>query len=166
MRHERSVISEARARVGAGVFSLRDGIQEVMKHFEVILFWAVTVISMAAMIKLRHQQPSLWRRGLAEDIEGLWETVDAAGGRTAYRRAASGHGVRSARGTLSPEPHSRPDANAGRSIVAPDWSGRVRSLVYRAFTRIGEEQVPDAKTLAGLAPLVEPLLGDEMAPAG
>src|SRR5881409_3662891 len=28
---------------------------------------------MTAMIKLRHQQPSLWHRGLAEDIEGLWE---------------------------------------------------------------------------------------------
>ena len=25
------------------------------------------------MIKLRHQQPSLWHRGLAEDNEGLWE---------------------------------------------------------------------------------------------
>ncbi|HMI50386.1 MAG TPA: hypothetical protein VK525_02665 [Candidatus Saccharimonadales bacterium] len=25
------------------------------------------------MIKLRHQQPLLWHRGLAEDIEGLWE---------------------------------------------------------------------------------------------
>ena len=25
------------------------------------------------MIKLRHQQRSLWHRGLAEDIEGLWE---------------------------------------------------------------------------------------------
>ena len=24
---------------------------------------------MTAMIKLRHQQPSLWHRGLAEDIE-------------------------------------------------------------------------------------------------
>jgi hypothetical protein len=28
---------------------------------------------MTAMIKLRHQQPSLWHRGLVEDIEGLWE---------------------------------------------------------------------------------------------
>jgi hypothetical protein len=28
---------------------------------------------MTAMIKVRHQQPSLWHRGLAEDIEGLWE---------------------------------------------------------------------------------------------
>ena len=25
------------------------------------------------MIKLRHQQPSLWHRGLAKDIEGFWE---------------------------------------------------------------------------------------------
>jgi hypothetical protein len=31
------------------------------------------VIRMTAMIKLRHQQPSLWRRGLTEDVEGLWE---------------------------------------------------------------------------------------------
>jgi hypothetical protein len=28
---------------------------------------------MTTMIKLRHQQPSLWHRGLAEDIGGLWE---------------------------------------------------------------------------------------------
>ena len=28
---------------------------------------------MAHMIKLRHQQPSLWTKGLAEDIEDLWE---------------------------------------------------------------------------------------------
>jgi hypothetical protein len=31
------------------------------------------VIRITTMIKLRHQQPSLWHRGLAEDIEGLWE---------------------------------------------------------------------------------------------
>lgn len=28
---------------------------------------------MASMIKLRHQQPSLWPSGLAADIEDLWE---------------------------------------------------------------------------------------------
>jgi hypothetical protein len=28
---------------------------------------------MASMIKLRHQQPSLWHSGLAADIEDLWE---------------------------------------------------------------------------------------------
>jgi hypothetical protein len=47
--------------------------KKVIKHFEDILFWARTLIRMTAMIKLRHQQPSLWHRGLAEDIEGLWE---------------------------------------------------------------------------------------------
>src|SRR3981081_4374285 len=46
---------------------------KVIKHFDGILFWKATVIRMTAMIKLRHQQPSLWHRGLAEDIEGLWE---------------------------------------------------------------------------------------------
>jgi hypothetical protein len=28
---------------------------------------------MTTMIKLRHKRPSLWHRGLAADIEGLWE---------------------------------------------------------------------------------------------
>jgi len=46
---------------------------KVIKHFDGILFWKATVIRMTAMIKLRHQQPSLWHRGLTEDIEGLWE---------------------------------------------------------------------------------------------
>src|ERR1700693_2656968 len=41
---------------------------------------------MTAMIKLRHQQPSLWHRGLAEDIEEVWEP-DASGGQAAERRA-------------------------------------------------------------------------------
>ena len=96
--------------------------KKVIKHFEIILFWAGTVIRMAAMIKLRHQQPSLWHRGLAEDIEGLWEPwmrlvdellTDEPFLDTVYE--AQG-------GTLSPEPLSRPDANAGRSncgAIAP-----------------------------------------------
>src|SRR5258708_6342825 len=46
---------------------------KVIKHFDCILFWKANVIRMTAMIKLRHQQPSLWHRGLSEDIEGLWE---------------------------------------------------------------------------------------------
>src|ERR1700732_2356293 len=46
---------------------------KVIKHFDGILFWKATVIRMTAMIKLRHQQPSLWHRGLAEDMERLWE---------------------------------------------------------------------------------------------
>src|SRR5258708_37247319 len=46
---------------------------KVIKHFDGILFWKATVIRMTAMIKLGHEQPSLWHRGLAEGIEGLWE---------------------------------------------------------------------------------------------
>jgi hypothetical protein len=48
------------------------GFKKVIKYFDGILFWKATVIRMTAMIKLRHQQPSLWHRGLAEDIEGPW----------------------------------------------------------------------------------------------
>jgi hypothetical protein len=47
------------------------GFRKVIRHLEDILFWTATVIWMAAMIKLRHPQPSLWHRGLAKDIEGL-----------------------------------------------------------------------------------------------
>src|ERR1700730_4768935 len=61
-------------RVGVRTFSFAQVVfKKVIKHFYDILFWARTVIRMTTMIKLRHQQPSLWHRGLAEDIEGLWE---------------------------------------------------------------------------------------------
>src|ERR1022692_3731703 len=53
--------------VGAVVFN------QAIKHFLDILSWARVALTMTCMIKLRHQQPSLWHRGLAEDIEGLWE---------------------------------------------------------------------------------------------
>src|SRR5260370_42282299 len=46
---------------------------KVIKDVDGILFWKAIVIRRTAMIKLRHQQPSLWHRGLTEDIEGLWE---------------------------------------------------------------------------------------------
>src|SRR5216683_1914941 len=46
------------------------GFEKAIKHFEDIFFWAGRMVRMTGMIKLRHQQPSLWHRGLAEDIEG------------------------------------------------------------------------------------------------
>src|SRR5450631_1662661 len=92
---------------------------KVIEHFDGILFWKATVIRMTAMIKLRHQQPSLWHRGLAEDNRGAVGTLDASGGQAAGRRATAGHGVRSARGTPSPEPHSWANANPGGSSAAP-----------------------------------------------
>ncbi len=71
------------------------------------------------MIKLRHQQPSLWHRGLAEDIEGLWEPWMRLVDELLEDEQLCGHGVRSARENATPEPRSRPDANAGGSIIAP-----------------------------------------------
>ena len=71
------------------------------------------------MIKLRHQQPSLWHRGLAEDIEGLWEPwmrlvdellEDEPLVDTVYEAQGERHPA---------ESHPRPDANARGSMVAP-----------------------------------------------
>jgi IS5 family transposase len=36
------------------------------------------------------------------------------------------------------------------------------NLVYRAFTRIGDEKVPDAKTLARLGQLMEPKIIEQL----
>src|ERR1700730_14006435 len=36
------------------------------------------------------------------------------------------------------------------------------NLVYRAFTRIGDEKVPDAKTLARLGQLIEPKVIEQL----
>src|SRR6266568_5857280 len=74
MRHERTGNSEGRVEGSESERSVCVvGFKKVIKHFEDILFWTEAVIRMTTMIKLRHQQPSLWHRGLAEDIEGLWE---------------------------------------------------------------------------------------------
>src|SRR5260370_39327165 len=74
MRHERTGNSEGRVEGSEPERSVCVVVfKKVIKHFEDILFWARTVIRMTAMIKLRHEQPSLSHRGLAEDIEGLWE---------------------------------------------------------------------------------------------
>src|SRR5207244_3192502 len=73
---------------------------------------------MTAMIKLRHQQPSLWHRGLAEDIEGLWEPwmvlVDEL-----LEDEQLLDTVYESGGTPSAEPQPWPNANAGGSMVAP-----------------------------------------------
>jgi hypothetical protein len=74
---------------------------------------------MTAMIKLRHQQPSLWHRGLAEDIEGLWEPwmrlvdqllEDEQLLDTVYEGQGERHPQSRSRGRMQ---------NAGGSIVAP-----------------------------------------------
>lgn len=120
-----------------------------------------------AMIKLCHQQPSLWNRGLAEDIEDLWEPwmrlVDDL-----LQDEQLLDTVYETQGERYPQSRSRGRMQTPAEVVLRllllkhirNWSyemleGEVRAnLVYRAFTRIGDEKVPDAKTLARLGQLI------------
>ena len=121
------------------------------------------------MIKLRHQQPSLWHKGLAKDIEDLWEPwmreVDQL-----LEDATLVEEVYQAQGKRHPKSRTRgrtqtPAEVALRLLILKhvrNWSydtleREVRAnLVYRAFTRIGDEKVPDAKTLARLGQAIGP----------
>ena len=121
------------------------------------------------MIKLRHQQPSLWHRGLAQDIEGLWEPwmllVDKL-----LEDEQLLDAVYEAQGERHPQSRIRGRMQTPAEVLLRllllkhirNWSYEVlerevrANLVYRAFTRIGDEKVPDAKTLARLGQLMEP----------
>ncbi len=122
---------------------------------------------MTTMIKLRHQQLSLWHRGLAEDIEGLWEPwmrlVDQL-----LEDEQLLDTVYEAQGERHPQSRSRGRMQTPAEVLLRllllkhirNWSYDVlerevrANLVYRAFTRIGDEKVPDAKTLARLGQLM------------
>lgn len=130
---------------------------------------------MASMIKLRHQQPSLWHSGLAEDIEDLWEP---------WMRLVDGvledeqllDTIYETQGERYPQSRSRGREQTPAEVVLRllllkhirNWSydtleREVRAnLVYRAFTRIGDEKVPDAKTLARLGQLIGPEVIEEL----
>src|SRR5215472_2199117 len=127
------------------------------------------------MIRLRHQQPSLWHRGLEKDIEGLWEpwmrVVDAVLEDeqlldTVYEAQGKRHEQSRRRGRMQ-----TPAEVVLRLLLLKhirNWSydtleREVRAnLVYRAFTRIGDETVPDAKTLARLGQLLGPQVIEEL----
>jgi IS5 family transposase len=111
----------------------------------------------------------LWHSGLAKDIEDLWEPwmkeVDQL-----LEDAALVESVYDAQGKRHPKSrtHGRtqtPAEVALRLLILKhvrNWSydtleREVRAnLVYRAFTRIGDEKVPDAKTLARLGQAIGP----------
>jgi len=127
------------------------------------------------MIKLRHQQPSLWHRGLAEDIEGLWEPwmrlvdqllEDEQLVDTVYEAQGERHPQSRTRGRMQ-----TPAEVLLRLLLLKhirNWSYDVlerevrANLVYRAFTRMGDEKVPDAKTLARLGQLIGPKVIEEL----
>jgi transposase, IS5 family len=127
------------------------------------------------MIKLRHQQPSLWHRGLAEDIEGLWEPwmrlVDEL-----LEDEQLLDTVYEAQGERHPQSRNRGRMQTPAEVLLRllllkhirNWSYDVlerevrANLVYRAFTRIGDEKVPDAKTLARLGQLIGPKVVEQL----
>jgi len=121
------------------------------------------------VIKLRHQQPSLWEGLFAEEVAELWEpwmrvvdelledeellalVYEAQGKRHPHSRT---HGRR-----------QTPAEVALRMLVLKqvrNWSYEVlerevrANVVYRTFCRIGTEKVPDEKTLVRLAQAIGP----------
>ena len=116
------------------------------------------------MIKLRHQQPTLWASFLAEEVDDLWEPwmrfadqllEDEQLLETIYEAQAHRH----ERSRTFGRPQT-PAEVALRMLLLKhvrNWSfeeleREVRAnLVYRSFCRIGTEKVPDAKTLGRLA---------------
>src|SRR5438874_1573732 len=123
---------------------------------------------MASMIKLRHQQPSLWHSGLAEDIEDLWEPWMRLVDRLLEDEQLLDT-IYEAQGERYPQSRRLGREQTPAEVVLRllllkhirNWSydtleREVRAnLVYRAFTRIGDKKVPDAKTLARLGQLIE-----------
>jgi transposase, IS5 family len=127
------------------------------------------------MIKLRHQQPSLWHSGLAADIEDLWEP---------WMRLVDGlledeqllETIYEAQGERYPQSRRRGREQTPAEVVLRllllkhirNWSYDVlerevrANLVYRAFTRVGDGKVPDAKTMARLGQLIGPEVIEEL----
>ncbi len=123
----------------------------------------------ADVIKLRHEQPSLWHSGLAKDIEDLWEPwmreVDRLlEDETLVERVYEAQGERHAHSRTRGRTQTPAEVVLRLLILkhVRNWSydileREVRAkLVYRAFTRIGDQKVPDAKTLARLGQAVGP----------
>ena len=112
------------------------------------------------MIKLRHEQPSIWTGILKEDLDPLWEpwmrVADAV-----LEDEALVDQVYEAQGRRHPQSRSRgreqtPAEVALRLLLLKhvrNWSYETlerevkANLVYRSFCRIGMQKVPDAKTL-------------------
>lgn len=121
------------------------------------------------MIKLRHEQPSIWTGILKEDLDPLWEPWMRAAD-TVLEDEALVDQVYEAQGRR--HAHSRrrgreqtPAEVALRLLLLKhvrNWSYETlerevkANLVYRSFCRIGMEKVPDAKTLGKIGQALGP----------
>jgi transposase, IS5 family len=121
------------------------------------------------LLQRRRVQPTLWHPELAPDIEEMQEPCRTEADRFARESCITGKRIRRARPTASAQPHARTVADAAEValrllILKPvgNWSydeleREVRAnRACRAFTRIGDGKVPDAKTSAGIGPVVGP----------
>jgi IS5 family transposase len=116
------------------------------------------------MIQLRYQQPSLLGRYWAEEVADLWEPwmrqADAV-----LNDEALLDGIYEAQGKRWKQSRTRGRKQTPAEVVlrmlilkhARNWSFEVlerevrANLVYREFTRVGMEKVPDAKVTAKIA---------------
>lgn len=121
------------------------------------------------MIRLRHQQPRLWTVALAEEVKDLWEPWMRAVDRLLEDEALV-DSVYEAQGRRHRQSRTHGRTQTPAEVVlrllilkhVRNWSYEVlerevrANLVYRAFTRIGDEKVPDAKTLGRLGQAIGP----------
>lgn len=127
------------------------------------------------MIKLRHEQPSIWTGILKEDLDPLWEPwmrmadavlEDEALVDQVYEAQGRRHAQSRSRGR-----EQTPAEVALRLLLLKhvrSWSYETlerevkANLVYRSFCRIGMEKVPDAKTLGRIGQALGPAVIAEM----
>src|SRR5712671_7064333 len=121
------------------------------------------------VIKLRHQQPSLWAGILKEELDSLWEPWMREADRVLEDEQLLDT-VYEAQGERHPQSRVRGREQTPSEVVVRllllkhvrNWSyetleREVRAnLVYRSFCRIGTEKVPDAKTLVRLGQVIGP----------
>ena len=121
------------------------------------------------MIQLRHSQRSLWGGFWAEEVADLWEPWMRAAD-TLLDDAALVETIYEAQGRRWKRSRTRGRKQTPAEVVlrllilkhARNWSFEVlerevrANLIYREFTRIGTEKVPDAKVLAKIARVLGP----------
>src|SRR5499427_3967475 len=116
-----------------------------------------------SVIRLRHEQPSVWEGLFAEEVAELWEpgmqVVDEL-----LEDEELVDAVYEAQGKRNPRSRTRGGQQTPAEVALPmlilkhvrNWSYEVlerevrANVVYRSFCRIGTEKVPEAKTLVRL----------------
>src|SRR3989454_5756241 len=160
---------------GQGQNARFEVIRESNKTFSEPIVLIGNCLTTGSMTKLRHQQPSLWHPGLTKDIEDLWEPWMRLVDRLLEDEQLLDT-IYEAQGERYPQSRRRgreqTPAEGGLRLLLlkhiRNWSydtleREVRAnLVYRGFTRIGGEKVPEAKTLARLGQLIGPKVIEQL----